>query len=177
MTTPATPPKRARHTPPPGRDERFAALNRWFSLYGHPDGRWLLVQGAIGHISVSHIGDLVHMGETEDLIIGLAERLKQREIERRRQAAEAEAKVSRNFRVGVQQEIAEILGVGQQAVSRYLRQETEPKLSNDGYTRLVTAWFEVVYPTLDLPDEEWKRATGREPLGAAVARLHRHSSA
>jgi transcriptional regulator with XRE-family HTH domain len=161
MTTPATPPKRARHTPPPGRDERFAALNRWFSLYGHPDGRWLLV----------------HMGETEDLIIGLAERLKQREIERRRQAAEAEAKVSRNFRVGVQQEIAEILGVGQQAVSRYLRQETEPKLSNDGYTRLVTAWFEVVYPTLDLPDEEWKRATGREPLGAAVARLHRHSSA
>lgn len=164
------------------REERFQALNRWTALYGHPDGRWLLVEGAIGHISAPYIGDLVRMGPTEDLIIGLAERLKQREVELRRLAAEAalaadpEAKVSRNFRVDVQQEVAEILGVGQQAVSRYLRYQTEPKLSNDGYTGLVKAWFEVVYPTLDLPDEEWERATGRESSSAVIARLHRTSS-
>ena len=165
--------------PPPGREERYAALNRWSNLYGHPDGRWLLVEGAIGHIAAPYIGDLVYMGEPEGLIIGLAERLKQREVERRRQeveaalAADPDAKVSRNFRVQIQQELAEVLGVGQQAVSRYLRQETEPKLSNEGYAVLVKAWFEVVYPTLaeDLSDEEWTRLTGRKSLTAAAGAL------
>ncbi|WP_329214842.1 hypothetical protein OG352_05320 [Streptomyces sp. NBC_01485] len=116
------------------------------------------------------IGDLARLGEPREALAhlyGCIREQQKRDTERARDARAAHGRsldawraadpairgsvpepplgwqpAKRGPRPGVQQQLAEVLGVGQQAVSRYLSsRRTDMKLSEDGWSAFVRAWF------------------------------------
>lgn len=118
----------------------------------------------------ANIGDLARLGEPEAALAQLYERIRQRQqrdTERARaarrqhrtalrawEAAEPTTRgpapepppewqpAKRGPRPGVQQQLGELLGVGQQAVSRYLSGKSSMEITDDGWRALVRAWFD-----------------------------------
>lgn len=147
--------------------------SRQRALYGHPDGAWLLAEYPQGTLAtaVPHIGELVYLGDPKDVVLILRQRLIQARDARYERGREAWAAYEealhaweeappgdrggrpvaagdalppkRGPRPGVQARLAELLGVGQQSVSRYLRDETELDLADEQWANLVRAWFAV----------------------------------
>ena len=140
-------------------------------LYGHNDGRWLLVEFTLPSGQVVHaparFGDLTRLGRPEDALAHLYDRIRERQrrdTARARQARAVHARAldaweatdaatrgpvpepppgwqpaKRGPRPGVQQQLSELLGVGQQAVSRYLDRRRGMTLTDDGWSALVRA--------------------------------------
>jgi hypothetical protein len=115
------------------------ADERHVSLYGDRLGNWLLMTTATGTIPPPVITlcvydgpppppsrTLVYLGEPGDLVITLYQKMGGTGFGGR--AAEP-----------VQQRLAVLLGVGQTAVSRYIRQLSRPELSDRGWRNLVQA--------------------------------------
>jgi hypothetical protein len=117
----------------------------WRKLFGTPDGRWLLLHGAVGTISPPHIDAgadsrvvrLDNLGDPADVVRAVYQRL-----------AEAFAGGRMGYRAGgrgggadVQKAMAEMLGVSQQSVSRYVRDVSTPDLSPHGWSNLVRAYW------------------------------------
>ncbi|MEI5520684.1 helix-turn-helix transcriptional regulator [Streptomyces brasiliscabiei] len=124
-----------------------------------------------GFQAPAHIGDLTLLGEPRDVLADLYGRIRlgqQRDTERARAARAAYCAAldawdaadpairgpvpelppgwqpaKRGPRAGVQQQLAELLGVGQQAVSRYLNRKSEMTLTDDGWSALTRAWFDM----------------------------------
>ena len=114
-------------------DERHVAL------YGDRLGNWLLITTPTGtihppEVQVSIYEDgpppptrtLTCLGHPGDLVIKLYERIGGNGIGGR-------------GGVPAQQQIADLMGVGQTAVSRYIRQLSVPDLSDQGWRNLVRA--------------------------------------
>lgn len=112
---------------------------RHVSLYGDRLGNWLLTTTPTGTIpppeitlSVYEDGPppptrtLTYLGHPGDLVIKLYERIPGSGTEGR-------------GGVPAQQQLGDLMGVGQAAVSRYIRQLSIPELSDQGWRNLVRA--------------------------------------
>jgi len=118
----------------------------WRALYGSPDGRWMLLHGPVDTVSPPFIdagappGRIVrlgHLGDPRDVVAIVYRRL-----------AEAFAGGKMSYQAGgrsggadVQQAMAEMLGVSQQSVSRYVRDVSVPDLTPEGWSNLVRAFL------------------------------------
>lgn len=105
-------------------DQTSPAYPPWVTLYGNPDGRWFLLTGPHESTPPSDVDGLGYLGSPIELI---------RLIHERRYTAS-------------QLELAELLCVRQQAVSRYLKRGGGVNLSARGWCNLVCAVFRVGRP-------------------------------
>jgi hypothetical protein len=112
------------------------------TLYGAADGTWLVLERTadVGLVSPPQITiggrSLLCLGATYDVVASVYAALVERF------AGSAGRQGGRGSGADVQQVMAEILGVGQQAVSRYVNKGTEPRLKPAGWQQLVRACFE-----------------------------------
>jgi hypothetical protein len=113
------------------------------ALYGSPDGEWLMTERAVTglilppEIVLSGSHRLVYLGAPCDVVTAVYGALVAKF------AGEAGRQGGRGSGADVQQVMADMLGVGQQAVSRYINTGTEPRLKPSGWTNLVRAYFGV----------------------------------
>lgn len=145
----------------PGGDEEIH-----HTLYGDPAGHYVTLFSPNGlippptivvHIPLDQSYTLTCLGNAGERLVGLYYDLTRRD-DLPRGGPNPQSKI--------QQVIADMLGVGQQSVSRYVREETEPKLSISGYSALVRICFN---PNLVIDEIKRRRAeeiaqreTGRE---------------
>lgn len=122
-------------------------------------------------LAPANIADLARLGEPEAALTQLYDRIRERQrrdTECARAARRQHRAALRNWeaadpttrgpapeppsgwqparrgpRPGIQQQLAELLGVGQQAVSRYLNRKSEMALTDDGWSALTRAWFDM----------------------------------
>lgn len=116
------------------------------TLYGAPDGTWLVIERTadVGLVSPPEIviggRRLVYLGASYDVVASVYAALVERF------AGTAGRQGGRGSGADVQQVMAGMLGVGQQAVSRYVNKGTEPRLKPAGWQQLVRAYFETRQP-------------------------------
>lgn len=113
------------------------------ALYGDRAGNWLLIRGPLNLLPPPSLTagmplqgtvELAYLGSPGDVVTMLYNWLTD------------SVKVSGAPREGnpappVQDVLATLLGVGQQAVSRYLSGSSRPRLASEGWSRLVRATF------------------------------------
>jgi hypothetical protein len=115
------------------------------SLYGSPDGEWLVMERAVtglispAEIMLSGTHRLVYLGAPCDVVSAVYGALVAKFAGTRQGGRGAD----------VQQVMADMLGVGQQAVSRYVNTGTEPRLKPSGWSNLVRAYFGLREATVD----------------------------
>ncbi|GHA01290.1 hypothetical protein ACFOOM_12270 [Streptomyces echinoruber] len=142
------------------------------ALYGNSGGRWLLAQfsGAPSELP-ARIGDMSLLGEPEAVLARLYARLRQQQEEEITEGRKARAAHGRALAAweaadpatrgpapqppdgrqstkpgpwpGVQRQLAVRIGVGQQAVSRYLSRRSRMVLDDAGWAALVRASYEL----------------------------------
>lgn len=114
------------------------------TLYGDSSGRWLLVRGPLNLLPPPRVAvgvplhgtaELDYLGQPGDVVSRLYNQLT------------AAVKTPGPRRAGnhtppVQDVLAALLGVGQQAVSRYLSGDSTPRLAPNGWSQLVRATFD-----------------------------------
>lgn len=101
----------------------------WIGLYGSPDGRWYLMAGPHGTTPPSTVDGVGYLGPPPELIRLVDERW-------------------RTAGRGSQRKLADLLGVRQQSISRYLNGSERVHLSGAGWERLVVEVFCVGGPVL-----------------------------
>lgn len=96
-------------------------------LYGAPDGRWLIVSGAVGgHIPPPYINDLMNLGTTADVFTKLYNRM---------------AEVRRTSRAPFQAQIAVLAGTNQRNVSRYIAGTSRPRVDSIDWSAIVRTLY------------------------------------
>jgi hypothetical protein len=99
----------------------------WHGLYGAADGRWLIVTGPIGDVGVPHVGDLMSLGSTCDVFTRLYNRL---------------AELTRGYpKPAIQEQIAQIAGISQQNVARYIAGVNVPRPESIDWPALVRTLY------------------------------------
>lgn len=110
------------------------------SLYGDHEGRWAMLELPIGVISPprltigvppGQLAELTRLGDPRDVLRAIANQY-------------AGMGATRRVRDGmpVQAAIAAALGITQQRISSYLRDEMQPKFTNEQYRKLVLLSFD-----------------------------------
>ena len=150
---------------------------RGLSLYGNAAGDWSILEAPIGWIPPPRIGDLRMLCAPDEAILVLDPL--------RIPAAPGCPARQPGTATPAQTMLAELAGVGQQAISRHVRAEMSPTLPNDGWRRvaaLLYAWTEwpdkpcnqaAVDDFLRRGDAIRERAAAAQRVAAEQAARHR----
>jgi hypothetical protein len=140
------------------------------SLYGHRDGTWLVVEHAADRPELPDlIGQLRRLGPIQSVLAAVHDAMAEAQRtrwEQEKEAREAYKAALRAWRraapatrgteprlpdgiqpphpgsqLGVQQQLADLIGVRQTTVSLYMRGKAVPGLTPDSRSRLVRLWF------------------------------------
>jgi len=139
----------------PGRSDALALPDDdeiIYSLYGCAEGHWMLLKSPLGLIvppSLTsfrrpHTYELTYLGEPSGVVIRIYEGLAHEFAEGRT----GNAAGGRHKGPQIQQAIADMLGVSQQSISRYIEGGRLPRLTSAGWSNLVKA----LYATAELAE-------------------------
>lgn len=116
----------------------------WRAVYGTADGRWFVLAGPPEHAPPAHVDGAPYLGAPCMVVQAAYEDRRKRAAEdRHRQVAENERRRAAGgepeplMSASPQRELAELLLVSQQSVSRYVTGVSPPDLSLDGWRHLV----------------------------------------